>query len=140
MMHDSIPISRPPRSATWYVLLAVLLLVAAISRLSHFFRPMEGDGPVFIYMGKVVSEGGRWGDDIVDNKFPTVGLMASFCWRIFGSYWPAYVMLGAGMSAGATWVLARAARRNFDADAADATLLFAIVYLNFSWIVWIFGG
>src|SRR5439155_792240 len=97
-MNDSLAISKAARNASWYALFAVLLLVAAISRLSHFFRPMEGDGPVFIYMGKVVSEGGRWGQDIVDNKFPTVGLMASVCWRIFGAYWPAYVMLGLGMS------------------------------------------
>jgi hypothetical protein len=128
--------SRP----AWRVLIVIALLVAVISRFSHFLRPMEGDGPVFIYMGRVVAEGGRWGQDIVDNKFPTVGLMASFCWRIFGAYWPAYVVLGAAMSAGATLALTRAARRNFDPHAARATLLFSLVYLNFSWIVWIYGG
>jgi hypothetical protein len=128
------------RGATWWLLLGSLIVVAMISRLSHFLRPLEGDGAVFIYMGRIVSEGGRWGQDIVDNKFPTVGLMASFCWRLFGAYWPAYVLLGAGMSAIMMLALARAARRNFGASSGDATLMFAIVYLNFSWIVWIFGG
>jgi hypothetical protein len=129
-----------PRSFAWRALLIVSVLVAMVSRFSHFFRPLEGDGPVFIYMGKVIAEGGRWGRDIVDNKFPTVGLMASFCWRLFGAYWPAYVVLGAAMSGLATCALTRAARRNFDRDARDATMFFAIVYLNFSLIVWILGG
>src|SRR4051812_4656262 len=128
------------RGLTWYLTLATVIVVALVNRLSHFWRPMEGDGPMFIYMGKLVSEGGRWGQDLVDNKFPTVGLMFSACWRTFGAYWPAYVLLGVVISAVATWALARAAKRNFDAHAADATLIFAIVYLNFSWLVWIFGG
>ena len=98
-MTSTIPQPSTTSRADWWLLLGSLIVVGLISRLAHFLRPLEGDGPVFIYMGRVVSEGGRWGQDIVDNKFPTVGLMASFCWRLFGAYWPAYVLLGAGMSA-----------------------------------------
>jgi hypothetical protein len=132
--------SESGHGVAWRTVLVIFILAAATSRLSHFFRPFEGDGPVFIYMGRVVSEGGRFGVDIIDNKFPTVGLMASFCWRTMGTCWPAYVLLGAAMSAGTTLALARAAKRHFDRHAGDATLMFALVYLNFSWLVWIFGG
>ena len=45
--------------------------------------------------------------------------------------WPA-------MSMSAAWVLGRAARRNFGPHAGRATLLFAVVYLNFNFAV--FGG
>ena len=32
---------------------------------------------MFVYMGKLVTQGGRIGAELIDNKFPTVGLMTS---------------------------------------------------------------
>jgi hypothetical protein len=126
-----------PRAGGW-LLLGTLILCALVSRLCYLIRPFDSDGAMFIYMGRLISEGGRFGHDLVDNKLPTVGLMTSACWRMFGAHWMPYVLLGAAMSMLAAWVLGRAARRNFGADAGRATLLFAIVYLNFNFAV--FGG
>jgi hypothetical protein len=93
---------------------------------------------MFIYMGRLISEGGRFGHELVDNKFPTVGLITSVPWRWFGANWPAYVLLGAAMSVVTTAMLARTARRHIGSHATLPALLFAIVYLNFNFAV--FGG
>lgn len=90
---------------------------------------------MFIYMGKVVSEGGRVGVEMIDNKFPTVGLMTSGAWRLFGANWPAYVLLQTGMVALAITILARSARRNLGPRTVLPFVLFALVYLNFRFAV-----
>jgi len=124
--------------ASWRLLVALCVFGAMLSRLVYLIRPFDSDGAMFIYMGRVISEGGRFCHDICDNKFPSVGLMTSICWRAFGANWPAYVLLGFCMSAITIATLARAAFRHFGRDAGWATLLFAIVYLNFNFAV--FGG
>src|SRR5207237_3620017 len=93
---------------------------------------------IFVYQGELISEGGRYVHDFVDNKFPTVGLMTSFFWRIFGAWWPGYVISGAVMSAIACFFIARAARRHFGPQATLPACLMAMVYLNFTTAV--FGG
>ena len=66
---------------------------------------------MFIYMGKTVAHGGRVGIDIIDNKFPTVGLMISVPWKIFGSYWPGYVALQTTLMVLGALLLGRAVGR-----------------------------
>ena len=81
-----ITMSQPAteRRTSWLLLFCSLFIAALASRLCYLFRPFDSDGSMFIYMGKLVSEGGRFGTDFVDNKFPTVGLMMSAraggCW------------------------------------------------------------
>src|SRR5256885_4407487 len=121
-----------------HLLLAFCIISALVGRLCYLARPFDSDGAIFVYQGKLISEGGRYVHDFVDNKFPTVGLITSFFWRIFGSWWPGYVISGAIMSAVACLFIARAARRNFGPQAALPACLMAIVYLNFNTAV--FGG
>src|SRR5881394_434674 len=97
----------------WWILIALLALAAGVGRLCFLIRPFDSDGAMFIYTGKVISEGGRFGHEIVDNKFPTVGLVTGFFWRMFGAHWRPYVLSGAVMSFATMLVLARAARRHF---------------------------
>jgi Dolichyl-phosphate-mannose-protein mannosyltransferase len=120
------------------ILLAVCLCSALLGRLSYLFRPFDPDGAMYVYMGKLVSEGGRIGYELVDNKFPTVGLVTSGLWRIFGDDWPAYVLAQMTLSLLGAFLLARAVSRNIGRDAGIATGLFALVYLNFNFAV--FGG
>ena len=61
-------------------------------------RPFDSDGAMFIYMGRLISEGGRFGHELIDNKFPTVGLITSVPWRWFGPVWRQYVLLETAMS------------------------------------------
>ncbi len=89
-------------------------------------------------MGKLVSQGGRVGYELIDNKFPTVGLLTSGCWRLFGDDWPAYVLLQMALALLAVLLLARSARQNIGRHAGIAAGLFALVYLNFNFAV--FGG
>ena len=93
---------------------------------------------MFIYMGKLVSQGGRIGYELIDNKFPTVGLITSPCWKVFGNSWPGYVLLQLALTLIGAYLLARAAERNIGKYAALPTGLFALVYLNFNFAV--FGG
>ncbi len=131
-------ISDRPHRAGWWILFALFFIAAMVSRLCYLVRPFDSDGAMFIYMGRLISEGGRFGHDLIDNKFPTVGLMTSFTWRLFGAHWAPYVLFGAGMSISAALILARAAHRNFGKHAGLATGICAIVFLDFNFAV--FGG
>lgn len=138
-MSESItPTSDPPRRTGWFILFALFFIAAMISRLCYLVRPFDSDGAMFIYMGRLISEGGRFGHDLIDNKFPTVGLMTSFPWRLFGAHWTPYVLFGAVMSISAALILARAAQRHFGKPAGVATAICAIAFLNFNFTV--FGG
>jgi hypothetical protein len=121
-----------------WILIAVCLLTSLLGRLSYLVRPFNADGAMFIYMGKLVTQGGRVGYELIDNKFPTVGLITSPCWQAFGYCWTGYVLLQQAMVLFAAWLLARTAGRNLGQYAALPTGLFALVYLNFNFAV--FGG
>jgi hypothetical protein len=117
-----------------------MLLVASalIGRLSYLVKPWDHDARMFVYLGKLVTDGGWYCHDVIDNKFPTVGMMTSVAWRAFGTYWPAYVMLQFLMAIGAAMLLARSAARAFGEHARLPVALFALVYLNLN--VAVFGG
>ena len=127
----------PPRTrsvAIWTLLLAVCLASAVAGRACYLGRPFDADAAMFVYMGRLVAAGGRVGPDLVDNKFPTVGLLTSGAWRAFGTSWPAYVGLGAAMSAVAVLAIAAAGGERGRLAAG----LFAVVFLNLTPVV--FGG
>ncbi len=129
--------SRPLNRRLWG-LGAVCLLMAIGSRLTYALRPWDPDGAIFIYMGKLVAEGGVFWRDIVDNKLPTVGFLTSSAWRLLGDWWLGYVLLQTLLAIIAALALARAARWAARARAWWPTALFALVYLNLNTVV--FGG
>lgn len=126
------PTVRRPVIFFW---LAIFAALAFTGRLCEVYRPFSSDAAMFIYMGKLVSQGGRVGLEMIDNKFPTVGLMTSGAWRLFGGNWPAYVLLETAMVALAITLLARSARRNLGPGAVLPFVLFALVFLNFRFAV-----
>jgi len=134
----SISTSESDERIRRFLLISLCVLAAIAGRLCYLIRPFDSDGAIFIYQGKVVAEGGRYVHDFVDNKFPTVGLMTSFFWRIWGNWWPGYVLSGAAMAVASCVILARAARRHFGEHAFTPALLMGLVYLNFNFAV--FGG
>jgi hypothetical protein len=111
---------------------------AALGRLVYVLKVFDADGAMFVYMGKLTHEGGRLCYDLVDNKFPTVGMMMSVPWRLFGANWIGYVVLGAILSFTSALLLGRIARRHVGEHAVLPVALFAIVFLNFNPAV--FGG
>ncbi len=90
---------------------------------------------MYVYMGKLVSQGGRIGRELIDNKFPTVGLMTSAAWRLFGGSWTGYVLLQTVLIAGAIALLARSACRNLGRHTALPFAACALVLLNFRFAV-----
>jgi hypothetical protein len=130
--------TAPRRSLNFWLFVVLCLFAAGLGRLTYLIRPFDSDGAMFIYTGRVITEGGRFCHDLCDNKFPTVGLMTSVAWRLFGPAWRQYVLLETAMSLIMAWVLARIAARHFGAYAAVPTMLYAIVHLNMSFVV--FGG
>jgi hypothetical protein len=138
VLAESMTPHRAPRRYGLVVLIAICILSALVGRLSYLTHPFDSDGAMFIYMGKLVTEGGRVGYELIDNKFPTVGLMTSGYWRVFGDNWPAYVLLQMALSFAAAYLLARSASQNINRHAGLAAGLFALVYLNFNFAV--FGG
>ncbi len=134
---------NPPRSVarrglSFWLFVILCFFTAGLGRLGYIIRPFDSDGSMFIYMGRVICEGGRFCHDLVDNKFPTVGLITSVPWRMFGPVWCQYVLLETALSFTMAWLLARMADRHFGTHAAVPTLLYAIVYLNMTFVV--FGG
>ncbi|HQY87185.1 MAG TPA: glycosyltransferase family 39 protein [Tepidisphaeraceae bacterium] len=113
------------------------LIVAAIVRFSFLSAPFDADGALFVYMGKMVDEGGRFGVDLIDNKPPTVGLMTSIVWRAFGGEWCGYVATSAVMSVIASLAIARAVNWARPGRFASAFAL-ALVLLNIQ--PFVFGG
>jgi 4-amino-4-deoxy-L-arabinose transferase-like glycosyltransferase len=120
------------------LVVGLCLISAGLGRFCFLLRPFDNDAAIFIYMGKMVGEGGRLCHDLIDNKFPTVGLMTSILYKAFGTCWPAYIALQATLSVATAGVLARTARRIAGSQAQLPTFLFAIVFLNFTTAV--FGG
>jgi hypothetical protein len=126
------------RPLAFWLFVALCLISAGLGRLTYLIRPFDSDGSMFIYMGRVICEGGRFCHDLCDNKFPTVGLMTSVAYRMFGPVWWQYVLLETALSLMTASLLARAAARHFGDYARVPTLLFAIVHLNMNFVV--FGG
>src|ERR1700685_3225401 len=138
-MAMSLPIADPPRErARWIALVCLCLFSALLGRLCYLARPFDNDAAIFVYMGKMVAEGGRLCHDLIDNKFPTVGLMTSVLWRTLGTSWIAYVGLQTILSLTSALLLGQIAGRGAGKHAVMPTTLFALVYLNFTTAV--FGG
>src|SRR5690348_12126357 len=85
-------------SAAWrWAIVMICMASALVGRLAYLAQPFDDDGAMFVYLGRVVTEGGRFCHDVVDNKFPTVGLTTSLAYRAFGSWWPGYVLVQTAM-------------------------------------------
>jgi hypothetical protein len=131
--------SRRSRAQTIARILAgVMIAVSLFARLVYIAKPFDLDSRVFIYLGKLVCDGGRFGHDITDNKFPTVGLITSSFWRVFGTNWPAYVVGQTILIAIGAMLVARMCARHVGQHAAMPAALCAMVLLNFNPAVW--GG
>ncbi|HVT87877.1 MAG TPA: glycosyltransferase family 39 protein [Tepidisphaeraceae bacterium] len=124
----TMPRAKP--QAAMRALAMICVLGAIASRLVYLIEPFNGDGAMFAYMGKLVAQGGRFGTDLVDNKFPTAGFVTSIIWRAFDPWWPGYVILQLLMTFSATAILVRSAARAFGEEARWATFLPTIVLLN----------
>ncbi len=122
----------PPQRARWATLVGFCLLSALIGRFCYLARPFDSDAAIFVYMGKMVADGGRFCHDLIDNKFPTVGLMTSLPWRMFGTSWIGYISLQTIMSLSGAWMLGQMAGRVAGRHAVMPTALFAVVYMNFT--------
>ncbi len=126
------------QSISFWLFVTFALIAALLGRLAYLTKPFDHDARIFIYLGKLVCDGGRFYHDVLDNKFPSVGLMTSVCWRWLGTWWPGYVLLQTGMAMGGALLLGRMAGRYFGQHARLPAVLFALVYLNFN--VAVFGG
>jgi Dolichyl-phosphate-mannose-protein mannosyltransferase len=135
----SLILDNPRNERTrWILLFALCLFSALLGRLCYLARPFDNDAAIFIYMGKMVSEGGRLCHDLIDNKFPTVGLMTSVLWRTIGMHWWMYIALQTVMSLIGAWMLGQMAARHIGSHARLPAMLFSLVYFNFTTAV--FGG
>jgi hypothetical protein len=131
-------VRAPSQRSLMAAVIALCLFSAVLGRFCFLLRPFDNDAAIFIYMGQMVSTGGRLCHDLIDNKFPTVGLMTSIIYKAFGTCWPAYIALQAALSFVTAAILARTARRISGPVASLPTFLFAITFLNFTTAV--FGG
>ena len=125
--------TRSDTKTTRCLLIGVCVAIVVAIHVTDLFRPFPGDGAMFIVMGKIVSQGGGIGREIIDNKFPTVGLLTSGGWALAGASWPIWEILLTAMGLAGPILLARSAGRYLGEHTALPTLLFALIYLNFSY-------
>jgi hypothetical protein len=123
------------RRCTATALLAVCLATAVLARLSHLAEPFAGDCARFIFMGKVVAEGGRLYQDFFNTKYPSVALLVAPLWTAFGQCWTGYVCVQLILGVGASFLLGWSVHRHVRPSAGYSTLLFALIHLNFFRIV-----
>jgi hypothetical protein len=97
--------------------------------------PFQSDGGLYVYMGKVVAEGGVLYRDFYENKPPGVALVTALCWRLFHTHWVAYVAMQWALTIIASALLARTVARHVGSHAWRPTFLCAVLLLNFSPVV-----
>ncbi|HEX8342555.1 MAG TPA: glycosyltransferase 87 family protein [Tepidisphaeraceae bacterium] len=115
-----------------FALVLAMLAAGVAGRAVQVVAPSNlSDTAMFVYMGKLVANGGRVGVDLLDNKLPSVGLLMSVPYRLIGADWPGYAALGLAMTIVAALLLARAARRCLGGHAYWPVLVAATVWLNF---------
>lgn len=115
-------------SGAWVI---ALILICVAGRAMFLALPVNSDTAMFVYAGKLVAEGGRPGVDLLDNKLPSVGLLMSVPWRVFGAHWIGYAALGFAMSLLATLFLYRVARDLWDLETAKVVAVASALWLNF---------
>ena len=119
------------------LLIGLLVVVAMLPRVAFLARPFESDAGLYIYMGKALSSGQTLYHDFYETKLPGVPLMTAGLYRLFGDHWWPYVTLQALMTLIAAGLLARsAARMSRMATVEIPTFLFALVFLNFSFVAY----
>ena len=119
-----------------YVTTCLLLIaVCFAARLAYITRPGGTDMEMFVYMGKLASEGKLLGVALIDNKLPSVGLLMSVPYRALGGWWGGYGWLSFGLMAMAVASLARSAGRCWGETACWPTAVAAAAWLNFYFVV-----
>lgn len=112
-------------------LVALIVACAFAGRAVFIAQPVNSDTAMFVYMGKLVCEGGQIGVDLIDNKLPSVGLLMSLPYKLFGSAWWAYATLGLALMMLAPAALARTAGRVLGRHAVVPVGVAAAIWLNF---------
>ncbi|MGC4033364.1 MAG: hypothetical protein QM754_16860 [Tepidisphaeraceae bacterium] len=64
---------------------------------------------LFVYMGKMLGQGGRIGIELIDNKLPTVSLVMWLPYQLIGAWWPGYALLSVVLACVGVWAIAKAA-------------------------------
>ncbi|MBC8107258.1 MAG: hypothetical protein H7Z14_11760 [Anaerolineae bacterium] len=68
------PSTNAPRlDIRMWLLLALCVLSAILGRLCYLIRPFDSDGSMFIYMGRLISEGGRFATSWSTTNFRVSG-------------------------------------------------------------------
>jgi hypothetical protein len=114
----------------WVV--AACVVIAVGSRLSFLGDPFKNDAGIYIYLGKVLWEGGKLYSDFWETKFPSVPLIMAPLYAVFGAHWFGYVLVQAAMGIAGAWILARALCRYVASETYVPALLFGLIGLNVS--------
>jgi hypothetical protein len=137
------------RNRTGWTAVSILLVAGAVvGRVGMIAWPFLNDSGLYAYMGKMVARGGTLYVDFYENKLPGAALICSAFWRVFGTWWPGYVLAQLALALVGAGLLARMVGRRPEirggwlalpegegTGAALATFLYAVVFLNFCWAV-----
>ena len=131
-MNDALmPTHAASREArpVWIVAIGVVLIALAL-RLCFLTVLYDGDMELFVYMGKLVSQGGRIGIELIDNKLPTVGLLMFLPYELLGNWWAGYALLSILMAVASVLIMTRTAAI-IHPSSRWPTLAMAAVWMGF---------
>ncbi|MFH0241821.1 ArnT family glycosyltransferase [Streptomyces sp. HK10] len=123
----SVPAGRP--RPLWPRLLPVLVLLAALTRLPSFLRPLWNPDEGFLAtQARMLEDGGALYDTVVDRKPPLVPWLYQGAFALFGdaSLWPVKVAAVAAVAATAALLASLARRRWGERAAWAAGVLFVL--------------
>ncbi|HEX8324388.1 MAG TPA: glycosyltransferase family 39 protein [Tepidisphaeraceae bacterium] len=120
------------RSPTLGVILATLgvVLFAAVLRCGMYITLYDDDTELFVYMGKLATQGGRIGYELIDNKLPTVSMAMWLPYTLIGPWWPGYFLFSLALAVISVVAVVAAATRVYP-DSKWPTLAAAATWMSF---------
>jgi hypothetical protein len=115
---------------TIIVLITVCILFALISRLAWLGRPFFNDAGLYVAIGKVVADGGRFYSDIWDTKLPSVAALMWPIYLVFGRSWFLYVICQLVLAIAAAFLISRASLKLFGRESSLVTLVYGLLYFS----------
>lgn len=118
------------------VLVIVLWGIGLAGRGVFLFQSVNSDTAMFVYMGKLISDGARLGVDLIDNKLPSVGLLMSVPYQWIGEHWWGYTLVGIVLMTLAPLILARTTGRVIGSETVIPVWLAGTLWMNFPLLVY----
>ncbi|GAB2820513.1 hypothetical protein GCM10027091_59940 [Streptomyces daliensis] len=130
---DTVPVESPSRRRYWALLLPALTLLALVTRLPSFARPLWNPDEGFLAtQARMLADGGTLYDTVVDRKPPLLPWLYQGAFALAGdeSLWPLKAAAVLAVAVGAAFVASLARRRWGDRAGWTAGVLYVLLTIG----------